>query len=1409
MILTDGTSDNSIGEVGPITPQLEHRNLISGNGVVGILIFPGGGNRNLVHNNFIGTNADGNAAIPNGAWGVIVRGNQNTIGADDPNQSTFSNLISGNAHGGVYLDRGADNRIQNNYIGSDITGRTDLGNTLSGVFIGQDTTGTQVLENLISGNDGFGIEIVGGSNSNVAGNTIGLGFDGITPLGNSLDGINLGGANNQVGGGDIDSRNVISANGRSGIFVGGSGSTNNTIQGNHIGTDHTGTLDRGNGDNGILLATGGDGNLVGTDGDGMADEFEGNLISGNTGVGITIQSATDNQIAGNQIGTDRTGSFAIANSMGVLIEQGANGNLIGTDGDGNSDAEERNLISGNSQRGIRIVGSGSDNNIVAGNYIGTTADGRGALGNGSDGVHIDNATNNRIGGNAEGAGNLISGNGFVGVWIFGSGAIGNVLQGNIIGLDVSGTYAIANVNGTAITDGASANLIGTDGDGVGDERERNVISGNSQYGLRIRTNADENAVAGNYFGTDLAGRLAIGNTTNGIEILSGSSGNRIGTDGSPDSFNFTERNLISGNGQFGILIQNAGTELNVIAGNYIGTDVFGSVAVGNVADGIRIQAGASNNVVGGATEIPGTGRGNVVSGNQQRGIGIFTGHSNTIAGNVIGLNANGTSRLGNSFQGVQIASTSTGNLIGGPSSSSRNIISGNSGGFGGVFINASHNNSVQGNYIGTDITGTVDLGNNFDGVQVAGGIGNTIGGNLISGNNWNGVWLRDGAVSTLVQGNLIGVRVDGLFPLANGLAGVVVSNGSVGNFIGTNGDGVADNGEGNIIAFNLASGVIISDAGSTANRIRGNSIHSNQGLGIDLGGDGATANDLEDADAGPNDFQNAPELRAVRGGTQTRIVGSIHAAPFEQLTLDFYASETPDSSGFGEGQRAIGTIHIVTDEDGIALFDVTLNVFTAGRESVTATATSSTGDTSEFSGAMMVTGFQPNPGNQPGPPDFVTGGGRGNDRIELTPGSLIVTVNGVELGHFEALGRVLVFGLEGDDELLVAAGVSQSVQLFGGAGNDVLQGGSGADELFGGSGDDLHLGGGGDDLLSGEEDDDTLDGQEGSDSLSGGSGNNLLLSDPFDDLGAFDLSLLAPNSLTPGSDAVRGQSLEFSVAFPDPHSQISWNFGDGAVAVGPTVSHAYADSGEYQLAVTIADAQGEQTQIVRRLNVTIAAIQQDDRNPELTALAVGGTSTDDVLLFDRAGLTGEIEVWLNGSLLGIYVPTGSLLAFGQDGNDHLEVAGGILLPALLVGGDGNDRLKGGAGDDVLLGESGEDLLVGGSGRDLLIGGQGADRLVGNADDDILIAGWFQTVDRRQFLNRIMEEWTGSALYQQRIEILNNILVPGYTVFDDPADEDVVTGSAGNDWFLFDLLNDRATDLKDEVFANDLDWILNL
>lgn len=271
------------------------------------------------------------------------------------------------------------------------------------------------------------------------------------------------------------------------------------------------------------------------------------------GILISGSGATGNWIYGSYLGTDPTGELAYPNGDGVEIDDGASANLIGTNGDGVNDSSERNVISGNTYAGVSIGGAGTEQNIVAGNYIGTDATGESALGNGSYfGVQLTNgASVNWIGVNAvngpENAdqGNVISGNDH-GVEIDGSD--GNTVAGNDIGTDCTGTEAIPNNVGVRIEGGASGNLIGTNGDGIDNALERNILSGNRQAGVWIfGTGSDDNVVAGNFIGASVTGDTALGNGSEvvfyplgpvygygiggGVVISAGASHNLVGTSG--------------------------------------------------------------------------------------------------------------------------------------------------------------------------------------------------------------------------------------------------------------------------------------------------------------------------------------------------------------------------------------------------------------------------------------------------------------------------------------------------------------------------------------------------------------------------------------------------------------------------------------------------------------------------------------------------------------------------------------------------------------------------------------------------------------------------------------------------------------------------------------------------------------
>src|SRR5262249_44287605 len=182
-----------------------------------------------------------------------------------------------------------------------------------------------------------------------------------------------------------------------------------------------------------------------------------------------------------------------------------------------------------------------------------------------------------------------------------------------------------------------------------------------------------------------------------------------------------------------------------VSGNYIGLNAAGTAALGNTSEGVRIESGTGT-TVGGLTATPGTGAGNVISGNLS-GVSVVGGTDNTIQGNLVGTNAAGTAALGQAA-GVIFASSANNNTVGATAAGARNVLSGNT---SGVTLRLSaHNNVILGNYIGTDIGGTADLGNAGDGVHIElAATDNTIGGtsaaarNVISGNNGVGVQMLD------------------------------------------------------------------------------------------------------------------------------------------------------------------------------------------------------------------------------------------------------------------------------------------------------------------------------------------------------------------------------------------------------------------------------------------------------------------------------------------------------------------------------------------------------------------------------------------------------------------------------------------------------------------------------------------
>ena len=392
---------------------------------------------------------------------------------------------------------------------------------------------------------------------------------------------------------------------------------------------------------------------------------------------------------------------------------------------------------------------------------------------------------------------------------------------------------------------------------------------------------------------------------------------------------------------------------NVIEGNYLGVAPAGTVAIPN-GQGLSLLGSSANTIGSGAG-----GLGNVISGNAGNGLLIQPGDTasagNVVTGNRIGTTADGTAALGNQQSGITIVD-SPGNLIGLTGQAAGNLVSGNLGP-GIILSDGTTATQILGNQIGLASDGRTPLGNGGDGIWLDDAPANLIGdgqpgdGNVIVANRGSGIRTSGTTDGLLVEGNSIGTDPTGTLQLGNLGSGLTL--GSSANTIGG-----ASSSAANLIDFN-GSGLVgagVQLVGNVnRNAILSNSIYANAGLGINLG-NGVTPNHAPGT-PGPNDYQNYPVLSLVQSdGQQTTVQGTLFESPNTTYLLQFFSSPTADPSGHGQGQLLIGTTHVTTDSTGQASFTVSSPGATTAGLSISATATSPTGDTSEFSADTVVPG---------------------------------------------------------------------------------------------------------------------------------------------------------------------------------------------------------------------------------------------------------------------------------------------------------------------------------------------------------------------------------------------------------------------------------------------------------------------
>ncbi|HNS18399.1 MAG TPA: Ig-like domain-containing protein, partial [Bacteroidales bacterium] len=861
-----------------------------------------------------------------------------------------------------------------------------------------------------------------------------------------------------IGGTTLQERNVIANCGDNITFNYGDNvpsatpCTSISIRGNIIGADRTGTL-AGFGsvnDKGIQMNTC------------TTVTISDNLISGNRYQQMYGEYCSGLTMTGNKVGTDISG-------MSSLIPAGYPSDKEGLYFDhlSNSTIGPDNLISGMTD-GFGIVLLGSNYVMIRGNKIGTDILGNPVLGNAYGGIDLDYSNNITIGGRAVGDGNIIAGNQDHGVylWYDSGNGYNNLIAGNSI-FDNQGL-------GISLGGGRSENDINDSDNGANRLQNFPVITGITHSGLNTDITATLNSTPSASFTIDFywspniyfndddyqsygQGKVYLGSTS-------------VTTDGSGNAgpFNFTAPGLIPD----GWYVTATATDVSNNTSEFSDYYMFGAAAnihvvtncyddESNMVPGSLRQAILDANAHPGLDyihfNIPASDAGYVASRDYwsiqpYSGLPIITdpvvidGYTQPGAQpNTTCMPDNTDAQLKIEISGLQCSEMKRGFTLdngGGINPLLENcVIRGlviNNWFYGGIATYGVTNSSIEGNYIGTDITGTLAAGGQWEGIEIKTNSSHiTIGGtspdkrNVISGNLGNGIYIDDGVDYITIQGNYIGTEKSGTLPLGNGDNGIylyefndycliggttacsrniISANGTditgdlgrcgifsdvdnftyntiIGNFIGTGATGTENlgnvhsgislrdaisyntiggtsPGEGNVIVNNGWAGINLRDEDPTSicNRISGNSIFNNGMLGIDLDDHsygnyepgGVTENDLVDPDSGVNGFQNFPVLTTVVSNisSYTNVTGTINTNSNSNIVIEFFSNPGLDPTGNGEGQTYLGTTTVTTDGSGNALFDVSLPKGVTFGSYITTTATLVDGtcfSTSEFS----------------------------------------------------------------------------------------------------------------------------------------------------------------------------------------------------------------------------------------------------------------------------------------------------------------------------------------------------------------------------------------------------------------------------------------------------------------------------
>ncbi len=1027
--------------------QYEH-NYVSGNLRDGIRIVreTTTSSNNLIQGNFVGVDSTGLEAIPNGGDGIHVEGDHNWIGgAMGPlGGDRAGNVVCANVSNGLVV-AGWSNSVVGNYVGVDDTGNGRLGNGLHGIVsaCSYGCIGNPAWGNVVGANGGHGIYLNGAGMSNlVQNNRVGVGLDGSSDVGNGLSGIageQIGGV--AIGGTGTNEANYVGNNGFNGVSIandwGGS-----RIVGNWIGLAPTNMAFRANAGVGVRIEESTAANFVVSNRiDGAAgvqlhhafyqwieDNFIGYqplsaTVSTQMLIGIDVQNAGGNRIGGdrgNDVGAAQDAGISISFSDDAELAQWGfpnrvDANRIGTGlnlagavtnaGDGiRLQNARRNLIgSATGPNWIAhchngIVSFLSASNDVCGNRVGLAPNGS-APGNRGHGIRIESCVADEIGitsgSTTNEAGNVIVNSAEDGVSVFNSWRIG--IAGNTIGHEPGEPVAEPNRDGVHLAFSSNC-LVGLFMAGPVHVFRGNAIAGNLRDGV-YDGSGTSNWIGGNAIGTLADCATPLPNGGHGVSLVA-AVGDEIGNgwmEGYEDGYN-----VISCNASNGVsLWSDSGERAADVQGNFIGTDLSETLALGNGGAGVAIE-GSGGNRVGYAWEecknvIVNNGasaarRGAVprlilpnVCGIEIRG----NAPTNELMGNYVGVTRAGLA-MGNAGHGIY-ASNAPEVVVGGADANYANWVGANGG--CGIFIEGAQSAGakVLANRVGVAPDGISDCGNAQDGIVLLSVTNPMVGytgtrGNVVSFNRGHGVVAVECPGAAFIN-NRIGVDADAAARQGNAGCGLLVSNSLdctvAGNAIGANGaEGVHLSGpscDGAVISNNLVgisaddmvdlgnAGDGIALRGGDRNQVIGSNVvakNFGHGVAVYVGarntvlGNRTFGNALQaihvatnEPGMEPNEGLLPPAITNATTNAQFR--GTFAGKTNEEYVLDIHYAWFTNANG-AQAQFPLGRTNFQTGADGTAALDVSLPVSAPFGSWLAMNVTDTNGNSSELSAPVRV-----------------------------------------------------------------------------------------------------------------------------------------------------------------------------------------------------------------------------------------------------------------------------------------------------------------------------------------------------------------------------------------------------------------------------------------------------------------------